>query len=1063
MRILPRGPFCHPCRAKTPTLSLKLGVTLAALCCVAPLRAQTLVFSGAQPSVDFGNVNLCRAGATTPAPCSEVVPLTYNVTAGGTLGTPKVLTLGSPNLDFTLAAGTTCTGAVTAGATCVVNVKFAPRFAGGREGGVLIIDATGNVLATTFLRGSGQGPQIEFDPTNIPLRVPGNTAFPTDSVLDGAGDLFVSILDNDLGPLHGSTLYKVPADGSAPVKLNFYPENDIMALALDGAGDLIISFFGTPSMPNGVYEIPSAGGPPVRLPLPFGLRGHMFANSLTVDGMGDVFGSENSANKVFKLAPGASTPSNVTPYPPGNQTSIAADAAGNLFETDDYYGLAELPANGGQLIKYPYQFPHAFETLALDGVDNIFSQVTEASSHYTLATIYQFPVTGTPVALASGFPADTNFVYLAVDGGGNIYVTVPHSLLKLQRDRPTPVNFGTVPVNTTAAMSVRIFNGGNQTLVMTPTFSNPSYQIASTSPANCLDGTPQGQYCTLNLTFLPAVSGEQDATLHLMSNALTDPILSLAANTVGVAAPVLSVPTGVYGSAFPLSLTEGTPGAKVYYTTDGSAPSAASTPYTGPVLIESTQTFEAVAILGGVPSTLTTATYTIPALTGFQGGVVDLSHGFAVLSSAFRFNGSAALNGSRLELTTNKPTQAGSAFYENELPDYVFSTDFTFQLTNAAADGFTFTFGNVGDYQVGGSGASLGYSGIRNSVAVKFDLHSNAGEGPNSVGVYTNGVLPTLPSVDLTGSGIDLHSGHVMLAQIVANTTSLNLTLTDTASLATWSHAFPVTIPPSENYLADGWFGFTGSTGGATAVQDILNWTYVSGDPYPLPPPPSIPPLPNFPTALNAQGLFFNGSAAISGATLQLTDNQPNEAASSFFAKPVNIQGFTTDFTFLETHPFVHSYYDTVYTVQPPPADGFTFTIQNAAPTALGSNAKGLGYAGIAKSVAVKFDIHDNAGEGPDSTGLYVDGALPTVPAIDLTGSGIDLHSGNPIAAHVTYDGTTLHLTLTDTVTLKTWAHAFTIDIPTTVGGTTAYVGFTGATGGKTATQQILTWTFTNP
>ena len=62
-------------------------------------------------SVNFGSVNICPAGQTTPAPCSETMTLTFTVTASGTLGTPKALTLGAPNLDFTLASGSTCTGA----------------------------------------------------------------------------------------------------------------------------------------------------------------------------------------------------------------------------------------------------------------------------------------------------------------------------------------------------------------------------------------------------------------------------------------------------------------------------------------------------------------------------------------------------------------------------------------------------------------------------------------------------------------------------------------------------------------------------------------------------------------------------------------------------------------------------------------------------------------------------------------------------------------------------------------------------------------------------------------
>ena len=62
--------------------------------------------------------------------------------------------------------------------------------------------------------------------------------------------------------------------------------------------------------------------------------------------------------------------------------------------------------------------------------------------------------------------------------------------------------------------------------------------------------------------------------------------------------------------------------------------------------------------------------------------------------------------------------------------------------------------------------------------------------------------------------------------------------------------------------------------------------------------------------------------------------------------------------------------------------------------------------------------------------------------------------------AHITYNGTTLNLTLTDLVTMATWSHPFAVNIPATVGGNTAYVGFTGGTGGLTAIQQILNWSY---
>jgi hypothetical protein len=110
--------------------------------------------------------------------------------------------------------------------------------------------------------------------------------------------------------------------------------------------------------------------------------------------------------------------------------------------------------------------------------------------------------------------------------------------------------------------------------------------------------------------------------------------------------------------------------------------------------------------------------------------------------------------------------------------------------------------------------------------------------------------------------------------------------------------------------------------------------------------------------------------------------------------------------------------------------------------------------------VAVKFDTFNNSGEGGNSTGFFTGGVDPTVPASDLTASGIDLHNGDVLHAHVTYDGTTLTLVLSDPQTNAQFTLSQAVDIAGAVGGTTAYVGFTGGTGGTVSTQKILTWTY---
>ena len=164
---------------------------------------------------------------------------------------------------------------------------------------------------------------------------------------------------------------------------------------------------------------------------------------------------------------------------------------------------------------------------------------------------------------------------------------------------------------------------------------------------------------------------------------------------------------------------------------------------------------------------------------------------------------------------------------------------------------------------------------------------------------------------------------------------------------------------------------------------------------------------------------------------------------------PVNIQTFTTDFTFQLSNPA---------------ANGITFAIQNAPQNyyALGGNAYALGYAPLANSAAIKFDLYNSAGEGPDSTGLYLNGANPTVPAVNLSGTGIDLHSDDTMAIHLVYNGTTLTMTITDMVTAAVWSTSWTVNLPGVIGSNTAYVGFTGSTGGLTASQKILTWSYIN-
>jgi hypothetical protein len=280
------------------------------------------------------------------------------------------------------------------------------------------------------------------------------------------------------------------------------------------------------------------------------------------------------------------------------------------------------------------------------------------------------------------------------------------------------------------------------------------------------------------------------------------------------------------------------------------------------------------------------------------------------------------------------------------------------------------------------------------------------------------------------------------------------VTITDSTSGATIYYTVDGTVPTTSSNLYSGPIPITGNTTVRAAAfssgRDVSRAAYGN---YQIGNGPII----NLPYGFaGAAGFVMNGSATNYGDTrIHLVTGLTYQAGSAFWNRQVSVQNFTTDFQFQLSGT-------------PPIADGMTFILQAESPTALGPAGSGLGYGaptpggtgGIAHSIAIKFDVHQNVNEGSDSTGLYVNGASPTTPSIDLSNTGIALNSGDPIQAHIVYDGTTLTMTLKDVVTGATYTTGFPIDVPQTIGSTTAYAGFTGGTGGRVSDQKILNWTY---
>jgi hypothetical protein len=76
-------------------------------------------------------------------------------------------------------------------------------------------------------------------------------------------------------------------------------------------------------------------------------------------------------------------------------------------------------------------------------------------------------------------------------------------------------------------------------------------------------------------------------------NAIT--VYGLLINGQLTATPTFSPGSGTYTSAQSVSISDSTPNASIYYTTDGSTPSTGSTLYTGPIQVATSETIQAIA------------------------------------------------------------------------------------------------------------------------------------------------------------------------------------------------------------------------------------------------------------------------------------------------------------------------------------------------------------------------------------------------------------------------------------------------------------------------------------
>ena len=159
--------------------------------------------------------------------------------------------------------------------------------------------------------------------------------------------------------------------------------------------------------------------------------------------------------------------------------------------------------------------------------------------------------------------------------------------------------------------------------VATPTFSVASGAVDSgtsvtitcaTEGAKIYYTTDETEPTASSTEYTEAISVTPPMTLKAIAvkSGMNNSAVASVSYTIKVATPAFSVASGAVDSGTSVTITCATDGAKIYYTTDGSDPTAESTAYTEAISVTPPMTLKAIAVKDGMNnSAVESASYTI--------------------------------------------------------------------------------------------------------------------------------------------------------------------------------------------------------------------------------------------------------------------------------------------------------------------------------------------------------------------------------------------------------------------------------------------------------------------
>lgn len=207
--------------------------------------------------------------------------------------------------------------------------------------------------------------------------------------------------------------------------------------------------------------------------------------------------------------------------------------------------------------------------------------------------------------------------------------------------------------------------------------------------------------------------------------------------------------------------------------------------------------------------------------------------------------------------------------------------------------------------------------------------------------------------------------------------------------------------------------------------------------------------------------LAVNGVATSAAGKLQVTPGVQMNSGTVFYNQEI---AWTADSSFSTKFEFAISGHDPQY----PGGDGMTFIVQGNGPAALGTLGSGLGYATIAKSVAVEIDTwggNDQNDPSDNHIAILSNGAVNNhLAAYSPAAAFVD---GGPHTMWIDYDGASNQMKVylaKGAGAAKPAAAALTLAIDVSaIVGPSAWFGFGAGTGFFYDVHAVNNWTLTIP